>query len=305
MSNYAFESLDPLTGLPKKKGGGQQQPLNFRAAYTPPVDYGPTPGGGGSQTPPTLNIPGYNPDWASLILNNPGYRQTMADLGAQGIADAAQLQAAQRKAVIDFGFVPNLDAAGQALVGPGFASNIDDATRQLAASNPFSTQAQLTQQHTKNLRSIRNALAARGALRSGALGYQLGEEQRRLDEGQFTATRQLTDYLAGAQQAFVDAERARQQQQRDAATQAGQQVQNDPANQATPAQKLDWNASVGAYGPGADGKYYDANGNEVTPAGPSYSAPGTWAPTPGSVASSLQTTDEDAMREAWKKLLGY
>jgi hypothetical protein len=56
-------------------------------------------------------------------------------------------------------------------------------------------------------------LAARGMLRSGELGYQLGEENLRYTQSQYDARQQLTDYLVGISSALANAQRARAREQ--------------------------------------------------------------------------------------------
>ena len=58
-------------------------------------------------------------------------------------------------------------------------------------------------------RAIKNALAARGALRSGEAGFQLGEEQQRFATAQYDARQQLVDLLAGIEAGYANAQRQR------------------------------------------------------------------------------------------------
>jgi hypothetical protein len=78
-----------------------------------------------------------------------------------------------------------------------------------------------------NVRAIKNALASRGALRSGEAGYQLGEEQQRYSTAQYDARSQLVDLLAGIEAGYANSSRARAGQQAGAANTAfGNAVQS-------------------------------------------------------------------------------
>jgi hypothetical protein len=71
-----------------------------------------------------------------------------------------------------------------------------------------------------NVRAIKNALAARGALRSGEAGFQLNEEQDRYSKAQYDSRSQLVDLLAGIEAGYANAQRGRSAAQGQAAGQA-------------------------------------------------------------------------------------
>lgn len=251
-----LDELDPLTGLPPLPG--QPRPRNpyQSGTYTgPPATAAPggytgPPVGGGHQVGRSgggtsgrqVTIPGYNPDYAGLIANDPNMAQLTADLSAQGIADDAARNAAFQRAFVQFGSDLGPEAFAGLGLDQGLLGSIFDApTRQLAAQNTqagLSIAGRLEKARKDNVRAIRNALAARGALRSGELGHQLGEEQQRYSQAQYDSRQQLLDYLRGVQQARADAERERQRQRAGAIQQTADRYANDPRYQPTPAQTI-------------------------------------------------------------------
>lgn len=231
-------SYDPVTGLVKQKQklklpGFTGDPGSFttmRAADPGADGMGSMPAADGRGT---IRIPGYMPDYKSLIANDPVFSQLKQDLAAQGIQDAGGRAAAVQRALIQFGQVPDFNATGLNGLNPEWLNqDVTDQTRQLASQNTesgMSVTARQASQFDKNLRAIKNALAARGALRSGETGYQLGEAQKQYDTQRYDSTQELLDYIAGAQQGFTAAERARQAQAAQAAeSAAGRQIELNP-----------------------------------------------------------------------------
>jgi hypothetical protein len=163
------------------------------------------------------------PDYQSLISSMLAPLQQQS--AAMTAADKASLRAQQQRAIIQFG--ASLDGTDPSLVGPGFAKAIDQHTLELARKNTesgLSVQARLGQAHTDAVSQIRNSLAARGLLRSGATGYQLGREQTNYTRSQYDARQQVLDYLSGIQSAFAQAEQQRQWALAMAAMQSAQQI---------------------------------------------------------------------------------
>ena len=206
--------IDPYTGLETKasNAGRGLDPWTF--PYISPQGAGATVGRtnpAGSGAPGTAGAAGGPVDYASLIKNDPLFSQFRADLGAQGIADAGSRRAALNQALVAFGEVIDPSALSSQL-GFNVAGEIDPTTAQLAAQNTqagTSLSARLVKQNKDNIRAIKNALAARGALRSGETGHQLNEEQLRFSQGQYDARAQVLDYLKGVQAAYVQSERQR------------------------------------------------------------------------------------------------
>jgi hypothetical protein len=132
-------------------------------------------------------MPSYD-QYQQYIQNDPIYQQALANLAAGDVSAQAQAQAAARRAAILFGD-PNAIPAGW----------IDADTSRLAGQNRYSTLAQLGRSHETNLRQMQDALAARGALRSGELPHGLEQENLAYGQAQYTARQELLDYLAGVQ----------------------------------------------------------------------------------------------------------
>jgi hypothetical protein len=225
---------DPKTGLPiksPKKPAFSQAQVDASLAANPNSTFGPSPNVNYSGLGGPVTIPGFTPDYASLIQNDPIFGQLKADLSANGIQDAAARAAAIQRGLIQFGEVPSFNGLA-GLNQDWLSSDVNDTTRQLAQQNTasgMSVVARQQKQYQDNIRSIKNALAARGALRSGETGYQLGEAQRGFDTAQFDARQELLDYIMGAQQGFLAAERQRQGQLAQGAEGAfGRQTQLNP-----------------------------------------------------------------------------
>lgn len=241
-------ALDPTTGLPKSRlrkeflrfNPGESFPefmqahpalqRAFQPGGSPGRFYGLTFGGNvpGSVTVPPAPVgqptrpepTRFTPDFQSILRDDPIFSQFRADLSAQGISDAAQRAAATQRALVQFGVVPDFEQAGGQL---GLSDqqlsflrqDVTPQTRALAEESTeegLSVQARINEQNERNVRQIRNALAARGLLRSGELGHQLGEAQQAFTRAQFDARSQLLDYLGGVQSAFAEAERMRQRE---------------------------------------------------------------------------------------------
>jgi hypothetical protein len=145
----------------------------------------------------------------NILNSDPGYQQTLADLSAQGISDQAQADVLTQRGLIQFGEVPALEGLDLTLAGPEFA-RIAGLARPLAEANTaagLSVTARMEKLRQQNVRALKNALAARGALRSGETGYQLGEEQQRFTQAQYDARQQLVDFLGGIQAGLAAAKR--------------------------------------------------------------------------------------------------
>lgn len=280
--------IDPGSGLPKKTNSGGNQNQNpfiqgeskndtpFTNAIIPGTTQSyPTGSGPGTSNPYSITIPGFTPDYASLIANDPTYMQLQKDLAAQGVSDVATRNADINRALVGFGQVPDLTKAAQTLGISGLSDVVDPTTAKLASENQFSTAANLAQAHTKAIRAIRQNLAARHALQSGELGYQLGQEHQAFGQANNDATQKLLDYIGGVQAAFTTAQQQRQMQMDAAAATAAQTeaLLHPP----TGSQVAYWNGS-GYQGP--DGRVYDVKGNPAAAntSGVSQSLPSTVGP---------------------------
>lgn len=289
---YANNLINPLTGLPKKKAGnsnpfdpsGQtlspQQGLdlsNKLASSAAPnlaaAQYGTLgpPVGLGS----TIKIPGYTPDYGKLLRGDEQYKSMLADLGAQGVADASARGAATQRALALLGFVPNFDA-NSGLNLEYLNQDVTPETRALAQRNTeagLSVSARQQQQFEKNVRAVKNALAARGALRSGEAGYQLGEAQQQYDRAKFDTTQEILEYLAGLQAGY--AERQRQAKLQERQESAGIMDRIRQANSAGGSQEAVFNAPAGMFR-AADGSYWYGDNTPV----PRHLWPGAQQATP-------------------------
>lgn len=258
---------DPISGLPvttKKKNSATTE--SFSPVYAATQDPGTS--GGGPAHPGSFTLQSVMPDYKNLIASDPQYQQTLGSLKTQGIQSAAQRALARQRALIQFGSIPDFGAAGSSLglVGGDIQNDIDPETVRAAAANNeagLSTSARLGSAHAKAVRDIQDQLTARGLARSGATGYQLDEENQNYAIGQNDATSKLLDYLAGVQAAFTQGESDRANAANAAAAQAGQtQATLHPPSGA---QELKWDPAKGAYGPAADGRWYNADGSVFVP----------------------------------------
>jgi hypothetical protein len=154
------------------------------------------------------------PDWAALINSDPLYQQGQMDLGAASAAAAAARQGGVRQAIIRSGLFGSQDALRQALArfGQQYAGDVDQATLDQAAGNENSVAAQLRQALGQRNLATEDTLAARGILRSGQTGYELGENKRQYDQANYDAMNQLLDYLGGLYGGFAEGENARNAQ---------------------------------------------------------------------------------------------
>jgi hypothetical protein len=149
--------------------------------------------------------------YMDILRNDPIYSQTLADLSAQGISDRSQADTLAQRALVQFGEVPSLEGLDARLAGPEFA-RISGVARPLAEANTasgMSIVARMEKLRKDNVRAIKNALASRGALRSGEAGYQLGEEQQRYSTAQYDSRQQLVDLLAGIEAGVAAGSRQR------------------------------------------------------------------------------------------------
>jgi hypothetical protein len=200
-------AIDPFTGLPKKKA---PNPLaGFDPTNPQNTDRGADRGyTSTSALPGSLDVPGFTPDYRSLIANDPVFKQLQADISAGGAGDLVSRNAALNRLFVGFGSLPDVNGAAQSLGINDLGQAIDPATGQLAAENQFSTQARLGQAHADATRQIRQNLAARHALQSGELGYQVGRENTAYGAAQNDATQALLDAISGLNSQYVTNQRA-------------------------------------------------------------------------------------------------
>jgi hypothetical protein len=215
--------VDAFTGLPKKKAAPKptftQQQIQASLAANPNATFGPSPGVNyGFGTAATPQLPNM-PDYARLINDDPMYQQLLGDLRAQGVQDASSRAAQTGRAFTLFGQVPDLNSLG-GLNLEFLNQDITPSVRELAQKNTdagLSIKARQDKSFKDTIRTIKNALAARGALRSGESTHRLQEAQLERDQADFDTRDQLGQLIAGIQAGYVEAQRARTREQSQAA----------------------------------------------------------------------------------------
>lgn len=238
---------------------------------TPAPAVAPTLTGGASAPtapPGSVGVPGNTPNYEALITGDPLFRQFRADLGAEGVSDAASRQRAIRSLLTQFGGVPegSWDVYGDA----------DEATRLAAQNNPHSVLAQIGQQGQDAEAMMRAALSARGLSSSGQRVFEEQRLGKALSQAQYNARTGAMDTINQAQGGFVSAER---QRARDLASQMAEAMRRQTElHPATPGgtANLD-NTMEGPNGEpvylGADGNYYTQDGRLISGVRPKPGAP--------------------------------
>lgn len=155
------------------------------------------------------------PDYASILANDPVYQQLLGSLASARASDSATRAAQINSALVQYGSVPDLTSAGQTL-GFDVSGLVDPTTAQLAQENTdagTSTVAGETRNYNNSVQQLKQALAARGMLSSGATGVGLGQQQQTYNQNQYDDTQKLLSYLAGVQQAFTQNQTSENTQQ--------------------------------------------------------------------------------------------
>lgn len=160
-------------------------------------------------------------NYGARITSNPVYEAWQTN-SVRDLSNAAtQRQAAVRALTEQFGGMP-----------AGFTDTYGDLTPadlQLAQQNPFSAEAGLARQHQTNVMNMRKALAARGALHSGDLGYGQNQEDTQYGQDQYNAGQQFAQQLQAAIGAYTDAQAQDRSAQQAAIAQAYQDIIGNPA----------------------------------------------------------------------------
>lgn len=171
--------------------------------------------------PASWGTPGYTPDYTKLILGDPTYRQTAADVSAQNVAAGAERDQGLQSRLVDFGTTPDLNSAANSLgLSPdsplfkALQGAINPQITAAAQGNPFSTVANNQYGHEKALGAILDNFGSSG-FQQGAYASAAAGENRRYGQQQYDAHQQLLSYLAGIQHTFA------QQQQQGANTLTG------------------------------------------------------------------------------------
>jgi hypothetical protein len=171
-------------------------------------------------------------DYQALINNDPFYKQAQADSSAQGISNAAQRAQAIKKAIIDWGVMPDWATAADKLgLSPDLLgyiqADVDPKTAEYAALNEsqgLSRHARLDKANQANIDAIRNQLAARGMYQSGELGYGLTENAQQYKQAATDAEGNVIGAIAGIGSSFAQAEAERKRNLASAGTDAAGRV---------------------------------------------------------------------------------
>lgn len=191
----------------------------------------------------------YQPDYQSILNNDPAFQAIKQSVSAQGIQNQAQLGAATNQALINYGAVPDFAKIGAQMgLSPAelqqLEGQINPATASLAANNQFSTEKQLQRQEDQAMLALRNNLGARGALSSGEDAYQTGNQNYSYDQAQQSALTSLLGALSGYEQTYTTNQQTGQQQLDQALQQAEATDSGLPQYQGF---QLHYNAHTGQY----------------------------------------------------------
>jgi len=213
--------------------------------------------------------------------------QQRADFAADSSADKGGMINALRKYIISYGAAPDFAQLGG--VGgdaQGFLKEaMDEKTMGLAAkaeAEGLSSHARLGQQNNKATRFIPEALAARGMLRSGQTGADLGEQAMSYKQAGYDMLNEMLSGITGSVGNFQENERGRQRQLAEAAMNAAMQASQDwgdydmgGGDDAGPAENLQGTPTkttkakpklyqaMGPYGPYGKAKYTLAQRNKM------------------------------------------
>jgi len=232
--------------------GGPITKVKVPTAAPPPAPPPPPPPPPPKPPPPStyLFTPAYTPDYASLIKSSPGYMAWQA--ADPHVSAGATRRAAIRALMIQYG----------GTLPPGYSDvygDIDQATLDQAAANPYSTKKQLLRANALANQQLQTSLAARGALHSGDLVYGADQLGQQLGQAEYDAGNAFSGAYQGDVGSFVDAINAWQQQEAGIVGQEEANLEQNPLYQprdATYANLVDnWSSLYGqpvyqAPGPG-------------------------------------------------------
>lgn len=188
--------FDPTTLNP----GGVNQP--YPGPAPGPTLASPTPTASAPDVTPaappasTISFGGYDPNYKDLITSDPTY------VAAQNAATAAQQTGdAQRRAAVRAAYVQyggNMPDGWTDQYG-----DIDQATKDAASGNQFSTVANLKNNYAQSAEQMRRALAARGMLQSSDLTYGQDQLDRGFGQQQYDAANVFANQYNGAYNAYA------------------------------------------------------------------------------------------------------
>ena len=206
--------------MPFDLGGGYKPRKRKRRSAIPPgwpvggpaITLGASPQfpiAGSDSADPIPQIADPSSYYQRILESDPLYQRTLEQLKAQGIADEDARNMAIRRALIQFGEVPDAGAWQQLGFDP--SGIVDPQTQALAAQNTtagLSTIARLRQGHLDAIKNIKDVLAARGMAQSGETGYNISREAQGYLQSGYDARQKLLDYASGVQAAFAEHQRA-------------------------------------------------------------------------------------------------
>lgn len=192
-----------------KPGAGKAMLPNLsaiRAGFSrnPSVPRSPSSSDGPGAKPPARI-----PTFAELLAADQIYQQLLRNSAAESVQDKEGMLSAWKRAMINFGEIPS----DMSFMPGGLGEALDPGVRDLIAKNTkegLSVLARLNKAYSDRQMNITNNLAARGIIGSGETGYQYGENALANKQGQYDARQRLLDVLLGAENSWIQAERARQ-----------------------------------------------------------------------------------------------
>lgn len=163
------------------------------------------------QLPATVNRTVTQPiQVRALLANDPALQSAIRSANTGGLLAGNSLVGQQQQALAQFGEAPNLQnltAAQRANLGPLAAAITPTLNGIIGQANlaGLSTLARLQHAYDQTQHSSLAALAARGALHSGAYGSHAAENLRNYEIAQADARQQLLNQLGGYYQDYLAA----------------------------------------------------------------------------------------------------
>lgn len=218
----------------------------------------------GAPPPNVIYRTGGIPDYKTLLESDPGYLAAKGTANEAAATAAAQRRATLRSALIRYGGIPS-----------GFEdkySDIDQATRDAASGNEFSTLGNLARGYAESTDKLKRSLGARGMLQSGDLSYGTDQLERAYGQQRYDVGNQLTDQANQIYSGYSGVLGGNAQALSQAIAQAEGNVYSNPANRPTET-TANYDASLSAqHGQAiysdAQGNLYDVYGNPFSPSGP-------------------------------------
>lgn len=231
-------------------------PVFRRGAATPPA---------GTPPPGDINVGGTPTDYDALIKSDPGLIASEAAGARQRAEAAAQRQAALRRLAIQYGGLP-----------AGFSDqfgDLDSGTLDMAGKNQFSQKAVIERNYAQGVEGFKRALAARGVLQSGELGYGLDQADLARGQQEYDAGNQFSDQFQAAINGYAGTVNDTYSSEAAAIAAAEGNVYNNPANRPVGASTAHLeDGSVEKYGfpvytDPTSGKRYKVDGSEFIDSG--------------------------------------